>query len=274
MKKLLPLFAALLIYSGTYAQITNGTYESWSSDLPDGWFSYAVVGSSVTQVAGNGGGSAAKLTPVDGGEGSVIIPVLTTFDGTDIFVPIASNTYSYFTFDYKLHVVAGETLSFTMALLDDDYNATGVCSGSIDAETGSFQTLVTDIFAVNSNLPTMINIQFEVDNSSGDPSTDSYAIIDNVRLDNSTTPTFVANPMDLMATSIFPNPCTDHFTARFATEGNFTVSLYNMNGALVMQQNVIGTSQKMIDTSSLVPGVYEVVLNDGKRSAVHRLVIE
>lgn len=73
-------------------------------------------------------------------------------------------------------------------------------------------------------------------------------------------------------TVLFPNPTNDKVTISNGTNLE-TVTIYNVLGAEVMQQNNINSKSIQIDLSDLSSGVYLVkVLNDNKNEGVRRLV--
>lgn len=60
--------------------------------------------------------------------------------------------------------------------------------------------------------------------------------------------------------SVYPNPVTEYLTISGLNDGGYDrISIFNMAGEKVMQQNVSGNSSK-IDASSLIAGVYLVQL--------------
>jgi len=73
-------------------------------------------------------------------------------------------------------------------------------------------------------------------------------------------------------TVLFPNPVNDKVTISNANNLE-TVTIYNVLGAEVMQQNNINSKSIQLDLSSLTSGVYLVkVLNDTNSEGVRRLV--
>jgi hypothetical protein len=73
-------------------------------------------------------------------------------------------------------------------------------------------------------------------------------------------------------TVLFPNPANDKVTISNTTNLE-TVTIYNVLGAEVMQQNNINSKSIQIDLSGLTSGVYLIkVLNDNNNEGVRRLV--
>ncbi|MBR2260706.1 MAG: T9SS type A sorting domain-containing protein [Paludibacteraceae bacterium] len=60
--------------------------------------------------------------------------------------------------------------------------------------------------------------------------------------------------------TIHPNPVVDYMIVRMNQEGSFPYQIYNMNGQVVLQGNVV--SGEAIDLSSLAMGVYFIKIED------------
>ena len=62
--------------------------------------------------------------------------------------------------------------------------------------------------------------------------------------------------------NLYPNPATDYFQIEFEEVFNGSVELYNINGALAIQQKVVHQPNINLDVSSLQPGMFILLLRD------------
>ena len=63
---------------------------------------------------------------------------------------------------------------------------------------------------------------------------------------------------------VYPNPASTHTTIEFPTSGNWNISLYNLQGALVSQDQLKHTQQFQLDLQYLPAGIYTIQCNDGR----------
>lgn len=77
---------------------------------------------------------------------------------------------------------------------------------------------------------------------------------------------------DELSTSIFPNPTTGNITIQTNTDRSTNLSLYNIKGQLIMQQEVIQTAN--IWMGDIAPGLYIVKLENTKSTVLSKLVIQ
>ncbi|MCB0760004.1 MAG: T9SS type A sorting domain-containing protein, partial [Flavobacteriales bacterium] len=72
---------------------------------------------------------------------------------------------------------------------------------------------------------------------------------------------------------IFPNPASSEVTLTSASSLPFNVRLFDLSGRLLMQQ-ANNTSTARLNLTSLSPGVYNLVLEQGDQRHMQRLVVE
>lgn len=78
---------------------------------------------------------------------------------------------------------------------------------------------------------------------------------------------------ELVAYNIYPNPSNEVITVRFINTGNYSVSLYNSQGVLVLKvENIL--KSKEINIESLTSGIYFIVAVDGKGNRSYKKVIK
>jgi GH25 family lysozyme M1 (1,4-beta-N-acetylmuramidase) len=74
------------------------------------------------------------------------------------------------------------------------------------------------------------------------------------------------------AFAVYPNPASNNFHIDYSDDiGAVTVSVYNINGDLVLSQNI--NSSAVIDISSLSEGIYNVNIISNKGAANKRLIV-
>ena len=71
--------------------------------------------------------------------------------------------------------------------------------------------------------------------------------------------------------NIYPNPAQNNFTIETSTNQKQTVSVFDVNGNLILSQTITGTTN--IDASNLISGVYNVSITCNNGIANKRLVI-
>jgi PKD repeat protein len=73
--------------------------------------------------------------------------------------------------------------------------------------------------------------------------------------------------------SIYPNPATDNLSIDLSKTGlkEFSVSLMDMSGKLLLQENVVNNTKHELDLSSLSNGLYQLVINSGEGILVTKI---
>jgi hypothetical protein len=86
--------------------------------------------------------------------------------------------------------------------------------------------------------------------------------------------TGIVTVMQNMSVSIYPNPAVSEATIEIPEmEDEATISVYNTNGALVMQQ-VVTSQVSKIKVGDLNQGIYLVSIQSANKMSQKRLVIE
>lgn len=92
----------------------------------------------------------------------------------------------------------------------------------------------------------------------------AYQWVDSVNAANP--PSAVFNPVVTESITVYPNPATSEISFELPNESDFTVSLYNASGQMVL----VIKNQYQIDISSLPVGNYLISIQQDKRHFVQR----
>jgi hypothetical protein len=81
------------------------------------------------------------------------------------------------------------------------------------------------------------------------------------------------NEVDQVSFSIFPNPATSvlNFSASNLS-ANSSVEIYNLDGKLMLQSNIINSQNKSVNIADLNAGVYFVKIISGNKTSVVKLI--
>ena len=85
-----------------------------------------------------------------------------------------------------------------------------------------------------------------------------YAVITSVNL---------ASKVDV---NVYPNPVTDLLTLSVNSDKKWQVTLFDINGRIVLEKKFIGNTQ--IDFSSFVPGSFILKMNDEYSSVTYNII--
>lgn len=73
--------------------------------------------------------------------------------------------------------------------------------------------------------------------------------------------------------SIFPNPVTDNVIIQSSVTGKFNVTIYDLNGHVMMETFQNGNSPLLIDTTEWAAGMYAVQIRNGMKSISNIFVV-
>lgn len=274
MKKQVLLFAVLFLTAFVgQAQIVNGDFENWVANGqncqgPESWgtingstgiVNVCTVEKETSDV--HGGSAALKLST----QQVVIPPVINEIapgictngtvntqtemvEGGDAFTaqPAAIS------FWYKAAPVNQDEYSFSALLIDEVSGDTvGYAEASDTAIVSTYTELVVPINYVSGIPPTLLQIVFLPSNSAN-PQIGSVLWVDDV-----TTVGDVAGISEAESSLIetYPNPVESEATFILGNQKNAYVSLYNILGMKVMEQQ-LSASQNRIQLSHLANGTY------------------
>jgi hypothetical protein len=125
-----------------------------------------------------------------------------------------------------------------------------VTSLSVLSSTGTYDLVVSAVEHFEGK--TILHLEVDIPNDMYDPISFSIKFRVNVMMDvneKSSVPGLV---------EIFPNPATDHFSIRFTNpqNHNYTLSLFNSNGSMVLARENLTGSEEMIPLQGFGPGLY------------------
>ena len=102
-------------------------------------------------------------------------------------------------------------------------------------------------------------------------------LIDDISLRTASGSGLVENHM-LEGIEVYPNPATEHVYVNVNSPKtvDINISMYDMNGKLVIAESYPGVDSKKIDvnTSNLTKGTYYLVVNNGSENLSHKIVVE
>lgn len=71
---------------------------------------------------------------------------------------------------------------------------------------------------------------------------------------------------------LYPNPATEYFTVELPSDVRMAITLYDISGRSVLKSTLEGTKHQ-IDVHSLAAGSYRLVLSDGKREFIGKIIV-
>ena len=266
MKKNLLLIAALAtLQLSAIAQnpVPNPGFENWTGGNPDNWFTSNVAGfvTCITQTTPSHAGNwAAKGQPATV-QGSIMPPLLATIDANGNGFPI-TQLYGQVSFYYKFNAVAGDIMAAVVIINDNQGNALGAGSIDFTSSVSGYTQAIIPISYGSTGTPGDAIIEFLIDdaNGTGNPSTQSYYVVDDVVL--SGTSGIANNTPTENKMVIFPNPTKDEAQVRFISKDGteLNLSLFDLSGKKVSDYQFknlsAGLNTRVIDTKNLKNGAY------------------
>ena len=80
-----------------------------------------------------------------------------------------------------------------------------------------------------------------------------------------------AETIDKPLAKLYPNPTDGRFTLHFEAPGTYSITIATMSGAILLRQTVNDQMIQM-DISSYPAGIYLMMVNDGKRQSITKIV--
>ena len=72
---------------------------------------------------------------------------------------------------------------------------------------------------------------------------------------------------------LYPNPNNGQFVIDFPNTQNYTVTVFDLTGKLLLSKSNVSNSKNTIDGSQLKPGTYQIRISDSKTSIVKSAVV-
>ena len=233
--------------------VPNPSFENWTNGKPVGWTN----SNNVIQISpGHSGQYAVKGDSIS---------ALRCFNvNSGIGFPV-TQTYGYLNFYYQFHKVDNEYLTVIAFILDSTGNhANCNLAQMIQTGTDTFQLMSIPFQGYHPNVgPANVEIVFHLDVSSISIPGDSYFMIDDVSLsDSSLTSVSEANADELEFT-VSPNPAGNSINITTGELHDAEVTVYNMLGEALIKNKLDGSSRQL-DISRFEQGLYIIsIKKDG-----------
>jgi len=268
-------FFAWLFATPLVAQIPNAGFENWTGGNPDDWLTNNVptVIAPVTQETPSYSGTYALRGEVMSFAGSPFAPVLASTDMSANGFPV-SQTYSAFSFYYKLNVTGTARLEATVAFYDAGGGWVGGGNQNFTGTVSSYALANIPISYIGPNPVECVIIFAIYDTIAPDPPVGNYFIVDALSFSGTSAVHGIAQ--NLLQAYSFPNPAGDFITlhAGIPLTGLVEISVYDLCGKLV-QTSTSPTSNHpeiRLSLAGLPAGVYSVKLSNGTKQWTTKLI--
>ncbi|CAN5850017.1 hypothetical protein BH11BAC7_BH11BAC7_18930 [soil metagenome] len=239
-----------------FSQIPNPSFESWTSGQPNGWTtsnaSFVAVAQSNQAHAGS---SAAKV-----GTANVSSSVVSGFLETSFHTTTITESDSLIGW-YKCNLAAtGDELAVVIVMYQGSSTvALGITYFTVSQST--YTRFAAGCMTFVQGPIDSIAIEFDINNSSGDPDINSYAIVDDLHMGSAKRIHEQQNEVNLF---VFPNPSSS--LVRFTNLEDATLEIYSAEGKLLMSR-LQDKGDAELDLSGLPEGLLLLVLrNDNQVS--------
>jgi hypothetical protein len=277
-KSTLILFLIATFSLNISAQVPNGGFETWTNGSPDNWFNTNIptVVTNITQETPAYSGTYAVKGEVINFSGSPYSPLLASTDQSLNGFTV-SQSYSNFSFYYKMNITGTATFGASLTFYDAMGNWVASAGGIFTAGTTSSYALAN--FPINygsANPPVECIITFAIqDTVAPDPPIGNYFIVDAVTLSGSVG--IDENVNDIVQAVVYPNPTTDDACVKIsnAVEGNAELFIYDLKGSIVKKLSAYlapGDFTWKFSVADLPRGIYAVRVVNEKKQWISRLV--
>ncbi len=270
------LIAVLCLGTISSAQtnfIKNGGFESWTNNMPNNWITD--TSSATKATTAHGGTYALKLN-------TYLYFGLFAYPGSiSQYIPVTGTSFTLKGW-YQLHSDSGDAVSVTM-LASKAGAYVGAGDKRFTAPTSAYTAFsVGIIMDPNTSADTCSLMMMMEDNGSGNAHAGSYALFDDLVLDNSVTGVRsddFARPSSYQLAQNYPNPFNPSTEIEFtiAQQERVTLRVYNMLGqevqTLVDAQLPQGRYRKVFDGSHFASGTYLYILRAGAFMQVKRMMM-
>lgn len=159
-----------------------------------------------------------------------------------------------------LRNASNQMVAFTYTDINGIYSFGNIPMGTYNVYPENMPQVTTPStpFIIQSGSYTISNIDFEKTSTQIKPKTTNVEIL--------TSNTF----------AVFPNPVSDNVTINWSKDwsGTAQMSIVDMTGRVVMQNNLNTSSVSTINLQSLTSGVYFIKINSGKQQHTEKLIIQ
>jgi hypothetical protein len=280
-KKFTLLFLFTLSAALCVAQnVPNGGFESWTDGEPDDWTTSNTPGfTSVSQEEpGYSGTYALKMQSVEKDKDNVIPNLVANGGGDHRGFPV-SEKFTLLNFYYKFDGGTHDKLVVFVSLKDSELKSIGSGALEIEDDVDTFTKSVMPITYAPGSTPAYCSIEFGIGDKlgSGQPSLDSWFIVDDIVLSS---PTGVQNlEINRNSLKVFPLPASEMLNLTINSEkeiNSLNLNLFDLSGKRInaYQFNDImpGNTNKTIDVSELNDGVY--VLRSAESDFITKIIVQ
>jgi hypothetical protein len=278
---ILILIAILVIHGNLSAQLLNNSFENWENGEAVNWLSNDISGDMVSQSTDAvNGNSSVKLQIGDfAGSGLPVFIISSDLDGNGHPVNQKYQTLKGY---YKLSATGNDQLwiSAVMALND----STTLGGGMIylnENKTEWTEFSIPILYDENSPDPQMLYVTiFLLDTAEGTGNVGSFALIDDLRLENTTSvDESIDKIADFKLDQNYPNPFNPSTKISWSTSsaGWNTLKVYNVLGnqiaKLVDEYRPAGSYNINFDAKGLPSGIYFYSLEIGNNIQTRKMIL-
>ncbi len=255
--------------------LPNGDFESWAAGYPNQWLGPSNPNiATVTEVTGNGGGSAARCEVIDSSSSIFDVCRLVNMGDGDFTFPVDQN-YDSLVFDYQFHNEDVDYLFAMMSCTDIDTNDVAFATFFVTNEVTTWTTATVAIPDTSGGTATDCQVVFFLFSNGGTgdwPATGSYFMLDNVRLTNDPTGIMEHPNNPVVQATVFPNPTTGIFTIE-SSENISAIEIMNLNGEKVYSEKMLNAKSEILNLD-IPNGIYFLEITTEQGIAMKKIIIE
>ena len=260
--------------------VPNGGFESWTDGEPDDWSTSNFEGftSVFQEEPGYSGSYALRMQSVEKDNDNVHPNIAANGGGDQRGFPV-SEKFAILEFHYKFDGGRKDKLVALVSFRGSELNFIGSGAIEIEDDAATFTRALVPIIYIPNATPAYCSIEFIIGDKtgSGQPSLDSWFIVDDVVLSS---PTGVQNlEINRNSLKVFPQPASEMLNLTINSEkeiNSLNLTLFDLSGKSInaYQFNDImpGNTNKTIDVSELNDGVY--ILRSAESDFVTKVVVQ
>ncbi|MEJ5261047.1 MAG: T9SS type A sorting domain-containing protein [Ignavibacterium sp.] len=278
---ILILIALLILNEHSSAQLLNNSFENWDNGEAVNWLSNDISGDLVSQssdaVEGN---SSVKLQVGD--FAGVGLPVFITSADLDGNGHPVNQKYQTLKGSHKLSANGNDQLWISVVMAVNDSTTLGGGMIYLNEDKSEWTEFTVPIlYDENSPVPQMAFVTiFLLDTSTGSANIGSFALIDNLRLENTTSvDEEIKSASSFKLDQNYPNPFNPSTKISWNTfsAARNTLKVYNILGnevaKLVDEYKPAGTYSVNFDAKGLPSGIYFYTLQVGNQVQTKKMIL-
>ena len=262
MKRIILVFAVVVsCITPAKSQIINGSFETWTADLPNGWWAFDLPGYDLySQSTSAHTGNYAVALSVDTFAGNTVITTLSTGDGGNFNTHPLTSVPGSVNFWYKLNAVGNDIVVLSAIVYT---GGTAVGSAYAGMPAAANYTLATAPVYYGIAPPATadsIALVFAISNQTGTLNAGSQAWIDDVSLSASA----AIDENALADFHLMPNPAHDQITLSLPAANEFDIYITDAAGKSVYKA-VSAENSFIVNTLDFKPGFYHCLVKSGDK---------